>query len=196
MHESRNQGYPEIRPPVPFYADLTGKVVGLLAPGRHRFVVNQEWTAPTLLDFDVPPQGLTTVATILPRDFPGWQGRPPENCNAALRTKDGDRYPTLLDVTVTNNTDQPYTLTATDLSLFDFIYRVFPPGSQSHKRGSCPGKRARPVIRDTRLDRYYGRGLWCSVRWKLWNSREVLMVRACVSQTAYRGIVLWFHQRK
>jgi hypothetical protein len=60
------------------------------------FLLNQEWTAPTLLDFDVPPQGLTTAATVLPE----------------------------------------------------------------------------------------------------WKCREISLVMASASQTAYRGIVLWFHQRK
>jgi hypothetical protein len=110
------EGYPDaLWRHFPFFADLKGKVViESLLPGRHRFIVNQEWTTPTLLEFDVPPQGLTTTATVLPPDFPS--GRPDLlNVDVALRTKIGDKWPTLLDVTVTNNTDQPYTLTATDL---------------------------------------------------------------------------------
>lgn len=160
------EGYPEVRPPVALYADLAGRVVGSLAPGKHRFIVNQEWTAPTLFDFDVPPQGLTTAAKVLPRDFPSGRADLLQ-IDVALRTKDGERWPTLLDVTVTNNTAQPYTLTATDLSLFDFIYRVFPPESQSHKGEVVPARGEGRLSVTLDWTEYYRHGLWCSARMEI-----------------------------
>jgi hypothetical protein len=53
-----SEGYSESVRRGPFWADRDGKViVDSLAPGRHRFVINQEWPTPTFVEFTVPPDG-------------------------------------------------------------------------------------------------------------------------------------------
>jgi hypothetical protein len=155
------EGYSDAVEKGPFFADRDGKVlVDSLVPGRHRFVTNQEWRTPTFLEFVVPPEGLTTRATVLSQDTSTF--RPDLNVMVVPRTKDGAKLPSLLGVTVSNNNDRPYTLSATDLVLYSIFHRVFPPVPHTGLEVPPKGKGALTLTLD--WDEYCSKGLWCSTR--------------------------------
>lgn len=145
----------------PYWADKGGKVtVDSLAPAKYRFVINPQWPTPTFVEFTVPPEGLMTKATVQTRRSAA--PRPDLDVKVSLRSKEGTSKPTLLDVTVSNNTDTLYTLSATDLVLCSVGHRVFPPASQAHK-GEVVPPRGKGVLRLTLdWDEYCSKGLWCS----------------------------------
>jgi hypothetical protein len=145
----------------PFWADKGGKVIiDSLSPGRHRFVINQEWPVPTFVDITVPPDGWSTKAIIQPRESA--VPRPDLNVNVALRTKHGSKYPSLLDVTIRNNTDPAYQLSAIDPLLLAVDYRVFPSGNSNTEVVPPKGRGVLAMTLDR--DEYFRKELWCSRR--------------------------------
>jgi hypothetical protein len=156
-----SEGYSESVGRGPFFADRDGKViVDSLAPGRHSFVLNQQALTPTFVEFTVPPEGLTTRAIVLSRETS--TTTPDLNVMVALRAKDGARTSSLLDVTISNNTERPYALSATDLVLLGIAYRVFPP--EPHKGAEVPPKGKGTLALTLDWDEYCVKGLWCSRR--------------------------------
>jgi hypothetical protein len=91
------------------------------------------------------------------------------NVAVALRTVDGAKTASLLDVTVSNNTGLSYSLTPTDPQLICVDYRVFPP--TPHQAVEVPPRGKGKLTLTLDWDAYRGQGLWCSrkaedVEWK------------------------------
>jgi hypothetical protein len=136
-------------------------------PGTYRFVINEQWPNPTFLEFIVARKGLATDATVLQREIAS--NRPDLNVDIALRTGDGAKTASLLDVTVLNNTDLSYSLKPTDPQLVSRDYRVFPPAPHQAVEVPPMGKGKLALTLD--WDAYSSQGLWCSrkaedIEWK------------------------------
>ncbi len=153
------EGYSDLVERGPFWADLGGKVVvDSLVPGTDRFVINQQWPTPTFLEFIVPRKGLATEATVLQREAAN--NRPDLNVAIALRTGNGAKTSSLLDVTVLNNAVLSYSLRPTDPQLVSVDYRLFPP--TPHQAVEVPPRGKGKLALTLDWDTYRGQGLWCS----------------------------------
>ncbi len=150
-----------------FWADKEGKVfLKSLPPGIHRFVVNAAWPRPTFAEVRVPAVVARPTIVVQPRE--GEQPTPDLDVKVTPRREEGRL---LLEVAVTNNTDRPYRLSATDLELLSVKHRVFPPATQAKPGQEVPprGRGAFNVTLD--WSAYEKEGLWCSrhdeeIRWR------------------------------
>jgi hypothetical protein len=162
------EGYSDLVERGPFWANLAGEViVDSLVPGTYRFVINQQWPKPTFLEFIVGRKGLATDATVLQPEIAS--NKPDLNVDIALRTGDGAKTASLLDVTVFNNTGVSYSLRPMDPQLVSVDYRVFPPAP--HEAVEVPPRGKGKLALTLDWDAYRRQGLWCSkkaedVEWK------------------------------
>lgn len=157
-------------PDIPLaFADKSGKVtIESIAPGKHRFVVNAEWPQPTFLTFDVPADGLDTKAIVLPAPPKG--DRPDLDVKIeTVRAADADSVPKLA-VTISNNTDKPYTLTDSDLRLTSQDRFAFPSASQQHVGKVVPARGKGDLRLELDLEAYVNEGLWCRAQHASWNA--------------------------
>lgn len=82
------------------------------------------------------------------------------NVSVTVRRKEVTKKDTYLDVTISNNTDRAYTLSAADLELVSLNHRVFPAAAQSYKGTVVPAK-GKGVLRVTLdWDAYCRAGWW------------------------------------
>lgn len=155
------EGYPRGFARRAFWADSKGKVtVDGLAPGKQRFVVSAESSHPTFAEFDVPPGGLETRLAV---GAPDVAMRPDLDVKVRQRTVQGK---VVLDAAVSNNTDQPYTLTEMDLQLVSLDHRVFPPKSLGHAGKIVPPKGQAELAVALDWQDYVDHGRWCQDQWE------------------------------
>ena len=131
---SKGYGPAVIEPP--FYADNNKQyVLKDLTEGENLFTVNYRWPKPTILRGDFPDDLPATQVLSKPDD-----GKKMDLDVKAKLRQAGDQH--FVDVVVTNNLDQPYTLTKFDAALigtdrfgfrpdsYDVTGKIVPPRGQ------------------------------------------------------------------
>ena len=154
-------GYPQAKVGGPYFADWKGKVaIGPVPPGGHQYVLRQGWPVPTIVSLDAPLAGESqTKVTVKQGELPG--GIPDLDIKVTMHEENGARS---LDLAMTSNTDQPYTLSPTDLQLVSGEYRIFPPPGKVPNGAVVPAKGTGSYQLALDWDSYLHHGIWVSRR--------------------------------
>ena len=155
-------GYPKERPQGSGWADKDGLVkFDSIAPGRHQFVVNPGWPSAFLYEPQVPATGLKTQLKLKPA--PDWSTdasrRPQLDVKVKPIVKEGKE---LVEVTLTNEGTEPYTLSENDLRFFYPEFIVYPPKSQQHAGLVLPPRRRATKKITLDWSEYVRNGIWCA----------------------------------
>lgn len=140
-----------------YWPDKDGLVViDSIAQGEHTFVINASWLTPTLLRIAVNGDGQDQRIIVAPRSTNRWP-----DLDVQVKRRD-DRGRVLMDVAISNNKDEPYTLNEYDLTLVSGDRRAFPPPSQQHSGLVIPPRGQGPKTITLDWSAYARQGLWCA----------------------------------
>ncbi len=146
------------------WADKDGLVrFDSVTAGQHRFVVNAGFPNAFLYEPQVPATGLKTQLKLKP--LPEWSSdasrRPELDIKVKPIVKDGKE---LVEVTLTNDGAEPYTLSEYDLGFFYPNYFVYPPKSQQQIGLVLPPRRKESKKVTLNWSEYVRNGIWCVPR--------------------------------
>jgi ankyrin repeat protein/beta-lactamase regulating signal transducer with metallopeptidase domain len=129
--QSAYRGYRKEMPNKFYTSDERGRLDLELDPGKHTIVTSPSRPNATIVELDVPRQGLRRKVRLnaKPAGHPGPNGYPDLNVKAEVRAGEhvGEQF---IVLKISSNKDEAYTLHQNDLSFTTTDVRVLPPKSQ------------------------------------------------------------------